>query len=132
MKLDLKVDLSDKRIIGGITAIVIVLIVLCILSKKQHPTVILQNTKKVELPKDTKNNKQSNKKMVMYGRDSCPWCSKQKKEMGDEMQHITYVNCETSPDECRKASVSALPTWVINGKKFEGFMPKDQVLAKLN
>ena len=133
MKLDLKIDLSDKRVISGITVVVLVLAIMCFWQKKSAtppPTTVIKNTKKLTPPSAP--NTDGQVKMVMYGRDSCPWCAKQKKEMGDEMKNVKYVSCEESPDECRKASVSALPTWVINGKKFEGFMPKDQVLAKLN
>lgn len=133
MKLDLKIDLSDKRVIGGITVIVLILAIMCFWQKKstsKPPTTVLKNTKQVKTQQPPETSGLI--KMVMYGRDSCPWCAKQKKEMGDEMKNVKYVSCEDSPDECRKAGVSALPTWVINGKKFEGFMPKDQVLSKLN
>lgn len=137
MKLDLKIDLTDKRVIICATCVIVVLIGICIYSKR---STMINNTKSVSMPptpsklpekKETKE-EDKNKQMVMYGRDSCPWCAKQKTEMGDEMKNVRYINCEKTPDECRKAQISALPTWVINGKKFEGFMPKDKVLSKLN
>lgn len=68
--------------------------------------------------------------IVMYGKDSCPWCKRQKSELGDEWDKVTYVNCAESPGACEEQKISALPTWFINGNRTEGFMKKDTFVKK--
>lgn len=63
--------------------------------------------------------------IVMYGKDSCPWCKRQKKELGDKWSTVKYVNCQDQPGACEEEKINALPTWVINGKRSEGFMKKE-------
>ena len=132
MKLDLKIDFSDKKTITVLTIIVLLLTLLCMYSRKNTQTI--SNTKSLAQPPKKpaaappKEPTSTNGKMIMYGRDSCPWCSKQKKEMGEEMKNIQYVNCEETPAACKEAKIAALPTWIINGKRHEGYMPKDKIL----
>mgnify|MGYP001350694135 CR=1 FL=1 len=131
MKVNFNVDFSDKKTITVLTIIVICLILLCIYSRNKITTTkVLKNSG--ESDSKTNNEKKQNNKntpqMIMYGRDSCPWCSKQKKELGDEMSNVKYINCEETPAMCKDAKISALPTWIINGKKHEGFMPKTKIL----
>tara|TARA_B110000046_G_scaffold175391_1_gene200016 strand:+ start:535 stop:915 length:381 start_codon:yes stop_codon:yes gene_type:complete len=53
------------------------------------------------------------------------WCGFTKKQLA-ETQSLTgaysYVDCETDKNKCKSAGINAYPTWVINGKKHEGFM----------
>ena len=68
--------------------------------------------------------------IVMYGKDSCPWCKRQKSELKGHWSKVKYVNCQENPEECKKNEISALPTWVINGERTEGFMKKEKFEEK--
>lgn len=68
--------------------------------------------------------------ILMYGKDSCPWCKRQKTELKDHWGKVTYVNCQENPEECKKNNVAALPTWVIHGDRSEGFMKKEKFEEK--
>ena len=69
---------------------------------------------------------ESNKEIIMYGKDSCPWCEKQKTELGDLFDNVKYIDCENN--ECD--NVDALPTWNIDGEVTEGFITKQEFLQK--
>ena len=137
MKVDFKIDFSDKKTITVLTIIILLLTLLCMYSRNNAKTIsnvksMSQNnspsTPKTPTVHNSKETSATNGKMLMYGRDSCPWCSKQKKEMGEEMKNVQYINCEQTPAACKEAKIAALPTWIINGKKHEGYIPKDKIL----
>lgn len=131
MKIDFKIDLGDKKTIAVLTIIVLLLTLVCMYSRNNMQVVPNMKAVKPSAPQKQplpENVSTGDKKAIMYGRDSCPWCSKQKKEMGEEMKNIQYVSCEKTPTVCREARISALPTWIINGKRHEGYMPKDKVM----
>lgn len=57
---------------------------------------------------------------VMYGREGCSWCAKQKEMFGDSLQYVTYVECPEQPELCQEKGINAVPTWEINGELFTG------------
>lgn len=61
-----------------------------------------------------------NKNSIMYGSDSCPYCIKQKELFGDSFKYIKYIDCLKNREACLNADIKAFPTWVINGKSYEG------------
>jgi uncharacterized membrane protein len=69
----------------------------------------------------------------MYGAYWCSHCFEQKELFGKEAAtKIPYIECadggkNAQPDVCRKAGVTGFPTWVIDGKSYEG----TQALKKL-
>lgn len=72
------------------------------------------------------------KGMVMYGASWCTHCQNQKKEFGDAVKYIDYVECDSSspnanPDECKANDVTGYPTWIYQGKQYSG----EQSLEKL-
>ncbi len=69
--------------------------------------------------------------ILMFGRESCPWCKKQKSELGGLMSDVEYVNCENNPEKCSEYNITALPTWFIYGNKTEGFITKDDYQKKI-
>tara|TARA_A100001015_G_C14560737_1_gene545233 strand:+ start:151 stop:549 length:399 start_codon:yes stop_codon:yes gene_type:complete len=100
---------------------------------------VMQKRKKVnETSPKEKNEVQAangpsvNGSILMYGKDSCPWCKRQKTELKDHWSKVTYVNCQENPEECKKNNVAALPTWVIHGDRSEGFMKKEKFEEKCN
>lgn len=74
----------------------------------------------------------SEKGIVMYGASWCTHCKNQKKEFGDAVKYIDYVECDASspnanPDECKANGIEGYPTWIYNGQKYSG----EQSLDKL-
>ena len=62
--------------------------------------------------------------MVMYGAYWCPHCQEQKKDFGDALQYITYVECDpkgenANPDACAAKNITAYPTWIYQGQKVD-------------
>ena len=63
---------------------------------------------------------------VKYGAYWCPHCYDQKLLFGKEaFSKVNYIECaadgkNANPDACRDAKVRAFPTWVIDGKVYEG------------
>jgi len=71
------------------------------------------------------------KKVVMYGEDSCPVCQKQKKLFGDFFKLVPYVECKQDPQACVAAGVQHLPTWVFpNGDRLEGKLSVEKLSAE--
>jgi len=65
------------------------------------------------------------KGMIMYGAYWCPHCQDQKKEFGDAVQYIDYVECDAkgtdaNPEECVAQGVEGYPTWIYQGTKYSG------------
>lgn len=62
---------------------------------------------------------------VMYGAYWCPHCNDQKTLFGGAARALPYVECDPAganarPDLCKRAAVKAFPTWVIDGRAYEG------------
>ncbi len=61
-----------------------------------------------------------------YGSFTCPHCQEQKKDFGDAVSMVPYIECST-PDGreqtqvCADAGITAYPTWVFaNGEQVMG------------
>lgn len=61
-----------------------------------------------------------------YGAFWCPHCQDQKRDFGDAVEQVPYVECAT-PDgrgqnpECAAAEIESYPTWVLaNGERIPG------------
>lgn len=63
------------------------------------------------------------KGVTMYGTQWCSHCQNQKKEFGESFEHIKYVDCDFDKNKCDKAGIRGYPTWIINGKPYEGEQP---------
>jgi len=62
----------------------------------------------------------TDKGMVMYGNDSCSHCIEQKKDFKGSFDLITYIQCNQEPGKCQDQSIQGTPTWIMDGKKYEG------------
>ncbi len=59
------------------------------------------------------------KKVKIYGADSCPDCSLQKKLFKDEaFKILNYINCSESPIQCKE--IKSVPAWEINNSLIYG------------
>jgi hypothetical protein len=68
----------------------------------------------------------------MYGAYWCSHCQNQKKEFGNSFQYVNYVECDAAgtnpqPQLCTAAGIRGYPTWVIDGKKYEGELSLDEI-----
>lgn len=91
----------------------------------------INQSKEIEIVKHD-NSGEIQSDIIMYGSESCPWCTRQKEELGNLWDTVKYINCEENPDMCGAVEVNALPTWVIKNSKSEGFMKKDEFIKKCN
>lgn len=73
--------------------------------------------------------KRAKSKYIMYGVDSCGWTVKQKKELGDDMNRVVYVNCENEEEMCAQKNITGYPSWEINGVMSSGFKTKKEVFG---
>ncbi len=68
-----------------------------------------------------------------YGAYWCPYCHKQKELFGQQaMSQINYIECDAKgknprPDLCKKANISSLPTWEINGQQHPGMQSLEEL-----
>jgi|WetSurMetagenome_2_1015567.scaffolds.fasta_scaffold150116_2 hypothetical protein len=58
---------------------------------------------------------------IFYGAYWCPHCQDQKKQFGESLKYINYVECDpkgenANPDACQKAGVERYPTWFFPGQ----------------
>jgi glutaredoxin len=67
------------------------------------------------------------KDATMYGTEWCSHCKNQKSLFGSAFKHVNYVDCDIDRDECLRAGVNGYPTWIINGKPYEGEQPLDRL-----
>lgn len=72
----------------------------------------------------------------MYGAYWCPHCATQKTYFGGAAGRLPYVECDPEGfdpqvERCQQASISAYPTWVINGEYYSGSQPLGK-LARLS
>ena len=119
-------DIPDdcQNIVMVAIAVVAVLVIYLLHTRKNKG----QNSEKKVQFKDEKkqvSNNTNGSKIVMYGKDSCPWCKRQKTELGDSWEKVHYINCKDNQQACEENKIAALPTWVINGERSEGFLKKD-------
>ncbi|MFH1751301.1 MAG: hypothetical protein ABH863_06475 [Candidatus Micrarchaeota archaeon] len=61
----------------------------------------------------------------MYGAYWCTHCASQKKEFGNSLKYVDYVECDPSgadanPQLCQQKGIKGYPTWEINGQFYEG------------
>lgn len=68
-----------------------------------------------------------------YGAYWCPFCNRQKELFGKEaFRRINYIECDPGgenpqPQQCESARIESIPTWVINGKQYPGFLSLEQL-----
>lgn len=68
-----------------------------------------------------------------YGASWCPHCSEQKEMFGSSVRRLPYIECSpggagTPPAPvCNEAKVESYPTWVINGQRYVGIQPLENL-----
>ena len=57
---------------------------------------------------------------VVYISTGCSACAKQKNLFGDYYNDLNKIDCAITPEKCREAEITAVPTWIINNEKILG------------
>lgn len=65
----------------------------------------------------------------LYGRDGCPWCSKQKEVFGSLFDDLTYNDC--GEGKC-PADIKGVPTWRGQGKELSGYADLNKLVDHFN
>lgn len=61
------------------------------------------------------------KGLTMYGASWCPHCQNEKKNFGNAVKYIKYVECPDNVQLCTSLGIQGYPTWIeANGTKHEG------------
>ena len=60
------------------------------------------------------------KGMKFYGAYWCSWCKKEKELFGEDVEHLSYIECideetEEMIAECQEVGISSFPTWQLPG-----------------
>ena len=59
-------------------------------------------------------------KSVVYVSTGCVACAAQKEIFGEDFEYLTSVDCMIEGEKCSDAGITKVPTWFIDGKKYEG------------
>lgn len=55
----------------------------------------------------------ANKKITMYGEDTCTYCQKEKDNFGEAFRLVPYVECRQETKKCLEKNITGFPTWVF-------------------
>lgn len=66
-------------------------------------------------------------KSVLYISSGCIACASQEKLFGENFQYLNAIDCKINEQSCIEANIINVPTWLINGTKYEGV----QLIEKL-
>lgn len=71
-----------------------------------------------------------NKKGYYYiGSSDCGYCTKQKTELGDEVDNIPFFDCKKDDAMCKRHKIMGFPTWIgPDGDKHPGFKTKEDLI----
>ena len=72
------------------------------------------------------------KEAVMYGRDTCPACQKQKEKFGSAFKYINYIKCDFEPEKCRSKGIKTIPKWYLNNEEVDGNFKSLSELAEIS
>lgn len=60
---------------------------------------------------------------VLYTQYKCVHCLNQEKLFGENIKYLNIIDCfkEENRKNCSEAGIEGTPTWIIKGKKYEGY-----------
>lgn len=58
---------------------------------------------------------------ILYGASWCTYTQKQIASFGDGYQYLSYVECTEQASLCKEKGISAYPTWIIDGSRYQGY-----------
>lgn len=94
-----------KQIVIAILVVLLVIILLLVVGKESAGN----NGKNLEAFAQCL----ADKKITMYGEDSCAYCQKEISFFGDSFRLVPYVECRREPQKCLDQKIDRFPTWVF-------------------
>lgn len=65
--------------------------------------------------------------VIMYGQAGCHACASQMQLLGNSFSYINEIDCARQRQVCLSQSISATPTWLINGTFIAGVLKPEQL-----
>lgn len=71
-----------------------------------------------------------------YGAFWCPHCEQQKRVFGTSADRLPYIECSPGgrygpvAEACGRVGIRVYPTWIINGRRYEGVLTVRQLAAR--
>ena len=59
-------------------------------------------------------------KSEIYISRTCSACAYQKSLIGDYIRYFNMIDCMTETQKCAENEIMHVPSWIINGTKYEG------------
>lgn len=59
-------------------------------------------------------------KSIIYISAGCVACNKQKDLFGENFEYLNSIDCAQDPQKCRDVEIISVPTWIIEGKNYNG------------
>jgi hypothetical protein len=59
-------------------------------------------------------------KSTIYIQTGCHACKTQEEMFGDNYKYLNVVDCLVEPLKCTIVDIKVTPTWIVQGKKYEG------------
>ena len=66
-------------------------------------------------------------KSVLYTQLGCHFCEAQKDLFGENIKHISVIDCWYEPEPCTENNITSIPTWIIKNEKYEGLQTIDKL-----
>jgi len=63
----------------------------------------------------------------LYVSRTCSHCAEQKQILGNYTSLFNMTDCLVSPEICSMEGITRLPTWIIDGQKYEGIKTIEQL-----
>ena len=57
---------------------------------------------------------------ILYIQLGCHACKTQEDIFGENYQYLNIIDCWFEQNKCAEKQITAIPTWIIQGKKYEG------------
>lgn len=57
---------------------------------------------------------------IIYIQTGCVACQAQEKLFGGNFKYLNVIDCAITPEKCSTASITSVPTWIINNEKLVG------------
>jgi hypothetical protein len=97
--------LTKERLITVITVLCVIILAVIILTRQTPKT-------------DEGIAKCIGKNSVLYTRLGCHFCQVQEDMFGENYQYLNVIDCFFNENKC--TNITATPSWIIKGKKYEG------------
>jgi len=57
---------------------------------------------------------------LLVVKEGCSACAYQKNIIGENLDKFKIIDCAYEPQKCVELEIEHVPTWIINGEKYEG------------